>query len=118
MARMRLENLVFRGRHGVEKWEKEEYQRFQIDLKLSINIEESVETDELRDTVDWFQLKYTVKRIVTNEQFNLVETLTERIAKAMLDNQRVNQVKVEVTKLDIWDNGKPSITIKKRKNEV
>ena len=109
---MRLNNLIYKGKHGLEAWEKVTAQRFEVNLEIRLNSEKSFETDDVNDSVNWVELRDTVKSIIENESFNLVEALTARIADTLLEFQQIQGVTVSVGKLDIWDgNGYPSITV-------
>jgi len=90
-----LTGLRVAGRHGVFDFERENGQDFVVDLKIEIP---RLVDDELDQTVDYGALANEVAEIIAGPPVNLIETLAENIATAVLDHQLVNQVEVCVHK--------------------
>lgn len=78
--RIRLHNLQFYGRHGVNPEEQELGQRFEVDIELHVNTRPAALQDDLRLTINYAQVYKVVQRIVEEECFALLETLAETIA--------------------------------------
>ncbi|MGV9768769.1 dihydroneopterin aldolase [Microbacterium sp. NPDC003461] len=86
------------GRHGVFDFEREQGQEFVVDLRLSVQTARAAETDDVADTVHYGELAEKVVAIVGGEPVNLIETLAHRIARAVLEDERVLFVAVTVHK--------------------
>jgi len=93
--------LEFQARHGVLTAEKENPQSFLVDLDLFLDLKAAAEQDELALSVDYDKVFHLVKNIVENQSYNLLETLAEKIARALLDSFAALQaVEVQVSKPD------------------
>lgn len=77
---IRLHNMPFYGRHGVNPEEQTLGQRFEIDVELHLDTRPAAKQDDLRLTINYAHVYRDVKRIVEDERFDLIETLAETIA--------------------------------------
>lgn len=93
-----LTGLSVFGHHGVFEHERREGQEFVIDLTLAVPLKDAAASDDVADTVHYGELADRVAAIVGGEPVNLIETLAERIADAVLEDQRVRLVTVTVHK--------------------
>ena len=97
--RILLEGMVFHGRHGTLPAERELGQPFVVDVELRLNLRPAGLSDDLTQTVDYGEVHRRVKEIVEGEPVNLIETIAERIAAAILqDHPLVETVRVKVAK--------------------
>ena len=74
--------------------------------------------DKIDETVDYKSISYSVKELVEDNKFELIETMGKEIALLCLKNEKVFEVKVKINKpeaLKISDN--VGIIINRRKNE-
>jgi 7,8-dihydroneopterin aldolase/epimerase/oxygenase len=88
------------GHHGVFEFEREEGQRFVIDLVLGVDTAAAAASDDLHDTVDYGSLVASVKAAVEKDPVDLIETLAQRIADVCLLDDRVEWARVTVHKPD------------------
>jgi dihydroneopterin aldolase len=86
------------GRHGVYDHEREDGQEFTIDVSLRMPLHAAASSDDVADTVHYGELAERIAAIVAGEPVNLIETLAERIADAVLDDPRVRETSVTVHK--------------------
>lgn len=93
-----LTGLTVFGHHGVFDFERRDGQEFTIDLSLSLSLAKAAQTDDVVDTVHYGELADAVAAIVAGEPVNLIETLAQRIADAVLEDERVAGVTVTVHK--------------------
>lgn len=93
-----LTGLTVFGHHGVFDFERRDGQEFTIDLTLSLSLAKAAQSDDVVDTVHYGELADTVAAIVAGEPVNLIETLAQRIADAVLADERVTLVTVTVHK--------------------
>lgn len=96
--RIRVNGLRVFGHHGVDSAEREHGQYFVIDIDAEADLEEAGRSDRLDQTVDYSPLIIQVRRIVSQEQFDLIEALAERVAQAVLEHPRVRSTTVRVAK--------------------
>lgn len=73
-------------------------QWFEVDLTLWVNLEPAGDSDNIEDTLDYREAIALVKEIITTAKFHLVEKLINAIADEMLNLEKVNQVRVKLSK--------------------
>ncbi|MEN6413208.1 MAG: dihydroneopterin aldolase [Veillonellales bacterium] len=81
-----LKNMMFYGFHGVYEYEREQGQRFYIDVELHTDAAVPGETDNLKQAIDYSIVYGQIKEIVENHRFQLLEALGTRIANMLLAN--------------------------------
>lgn len=87
------------GHIGAFPDERDRAQPLEVDLDVILDLSNAGATDDLDDTVDYGVLCAMVERIITTEQFKLLERLADRIADVVLADARIDQVTVVVRKL-------------------
>ena len=75
-----LRNMQFYAFHGVNPEEKILGQRFEVDVALLVDTRGAGLSDDLRQTINYAQVYKTVKRVVEEERFDLIEALAETLA--------------------------------------
>lgn len=86
------------GYHGVLPHEGELGQEFIADVFLRCDMSAAAATDDLTRTADYGTVARLVSELITNERFQLIETLADRIALALLGQPSVTEVRVTVHK--------------------
>ena len=95
-----IRGLKLKGRHGVTNEERAAEQPFVINLAARLDARPAAMLDDLASTLDYEEAVRIVAKIVTGESYQLLETLADRIARALLDNPRVLDVWVRVAKTE------------------
>jgi 7,8-dihydroneopterin aldolase/epimerase/oxygenase len=93
-----IRGLKLKGRHGVTDEERAAEQPFVINLAARLDARQAAILDDLASTMDYEEAVRIVAKIVTGESYQLLETLADRIARALLTNPRVLDVWVRVAK--------------------
>jgi dihydroneopterin aldolase len=93
-ARLFLSGIRAEGRHGARPGEKDEPQPFVVDLDLEVEVGE----DGIDGTADYRGISERVRAVVTDDSFDLVESLAEAVARACLEFERVMRATVVVHK--------------------
>lgn len=93
-----LTGLRVFGRHGVYEDERRVGQHFIVDATLSVDTSVAAATDDVADTVHYGEAAEQIAAIVAGEPVNLIETLAQRIADALLGYPGVHRVAVTVHK--------------------
>ncbi|MDH3547382.1 MAG: dihydroneopterin aldolase [Gammaproteobacteria bacterium] len=83
---------------GIWDWERKIRQTVVIDLEISADIRRAAETDSIDDTLNYKQVSKRVQQFVADSNFQLVETLAEKIAAIVRDEFEVEWVRVRVNK--------------------
>src|SRR5690606_17304396 len=97
--RIELRGLRASGLCGVLPEERSRPQPLEVDLDVEADLAAAGLADDLELTVDYGAVVAEVERVVTGEQFALLERLAERLAEVVLDLPRVEAVTVAVRKL-------------------
>src|SRR5437762_11801515 len=96
MDRIRLQGMVFSGRHGVSEAERASPQPFTVDVEAEADLSRSGATDDIKDTVDYRALHTVAREVITGESAHLLEALAHRIAERALEVPGVKTVSVRV----------------------
>ena len=84
---------------GVQAWEREVMQKVRIDLQMTADCRPAAASDNPSLTLDYRAVSKRVQHLVEGSSFQLVETLAEAIAAAILaDFPRAGSVRVRVAK--------------------
>lgn len=82
--RITLTGVSATGYHGVFEHEKRDGQPFVVDAVLHTDISAAAATDDLTKTAHYGEVAEEIVALITGEPFDLIETLTERIATRIL----------------------------------
>jgi len=97
--RIALTGITATGHHGVFEHEKRDGQPFVVDIVLHTDIRPAAASDDLRLTTHYGELAELVTEHIASGPFDLIETLTENIAAAVLAGfELVDAVDVTVHK--------------------
>ena len=72
------------GYHGVFEHEKRDGQPFSVDAVLHTDISAAAASDDLTQTADYGAVANAISALITGKPFDLIETLTVRIAEDIL----------------------------------
>ena len=83
---------------GIWDWERKIRQTVVIDLDMAADIRKAAASDSVEDTLNYKAVAKRVQQFVGGSEFQLVETLAEKIAGIIIDEFDVPWVKVRVAK--------------------
>ena len=86
------------GYHGVLDSEKQTGQPFFVDITMFTDFTQATATDNVAHTVNYAEVAEVIREIVTAESLDLIETLAERIASAVLEKFPLLAVELTVHK--------------------
>lgn len=93
-----VRDLRFRCIVGVNEDERREKQDVVAQITLDVDLRKAGRTDDLGDTVDYKALKKEVLAMAERSEFQLVESLAQRIADICLRRQQVSRVIIAIEK--------------------
>ena len=106
LATIRLEGLSVFGHHGARPYEKEAGQRLEVDLELLPMDDRAESSDKLADAVDYDMLYRTVREVVEEQSYHLLEALAAHVAGTILERFSIRRVKVRISKQNLgWTTG-------------
>jgi dihydroneopterin aldolase len=95
---LRIKGLTYHAFHGVNPAEAELGQKFVVDVELYLPPARYAPADDLSGTVNYARVAQAVGRRVTENRYNLIETLAEWISADLLRDFACAAVRVTVHK--------------------
>jgi dihydroneopterin aldolase/2-amino-4-hydroxy-6-hydroxymethyldihydropteridine diphosphokinase len=86
------------GHHGVFDHERREGQTFVVDVTLAVDTRAAAATDDLERTVNYAEVAAAVLAVIEGPAYDLVETVAQKVADAILGFDGVEAVEVVVHK--------------------
>ena len=83
---------------GIWEWERRIKQAIILDLDMAADIRRAAATDQIDDTLNYKAVAKRLIDFVGNSQFQLVETLAEKVAEILLAEFELRWVRVRVNK--------------------
>ena len=90
---LRIEAII-----GIYDWEREVKQTVVLDLEMAADIRKSAQSDQIEDTLNYKAVAKRLIQYVGESDFQLVETLAERVAAIVLTEFGVSWVRLRVSK--------------------
>ena len=98
-GKIRINNLRMRCVVGIAEWEQKIRQDVTVSMVLHLDLCSAGTSDDVRDTVDYKQLKQRIMDHLENHSFALIERMAFEVAGICLEDSRVRQADVTVDKL-------------------
>ena len=90
---LRIETII-----GIYDWERKVKQTISLDLEMGTDIGKSAATDAIDDTLNYKAVAKRLIAFVEDSEYQLVETLAEKIAEIVLSEFNVPWLKLTVHK--------------------
>ncbi|MDE2090053.1 MAG: dihydroneopterin aldolase [Gammaproteobacteria bacterium] len=90
---LRIETII-----GVYEWERHVKQIVRLDLEMAADIRKAAGTDQIADTLNYKAVAKRLIDFVSRSDFQLVETLAERVAEIVLQEFDVPWLRLQVSK--------------------
>ncbi|MDY7013445.1 MAG: dihydroneopterin aldolase [Cyanobacteriota bacterium] len=73
-------------------------QWFEVDLAIAVDLSQAAQSDNIEDTLDYRDAIARTQQLIQTSKFSLIEKLADAIADAILELDKVQQVRVTLTK--------------------
>jgi dihydroneopterin aldolase len=83
---------------GIWDWERSSKQTVYLDLDMASDVGRAAGSDHIDDTLDYKAVSKRLKEFVGQSEFQLVETLAEKVAEVLLEEFSIPWVRVRVNK--------------------
>ena len=90
---LRIETII-----GIYDWERKVRQTISLDLEMGTDIRRAAETDSIEDTLNYKAVAKRLIAFVEASEYQLVETLAEKIAAIVLSEFSVPWLRLTVHK--------------------
>ena len=91
---LKIETVV-----GIYDWERKIKQTVILDLEMATDVKKAASSDKIEDAIDYKAVAKRLIRFVGDSEFELVETLAERIAEIVLVEFDVRWVRLSLNKI-------------------
>ena len=98
---------------GVYEWEREAEQTLVFAVDMAAGVAKVAASDDIADALDYSAVAQTVRDVVRQGRFQLIETAAERVAQRLLADYRLGWVRVEVAKPLATEGYTAAITIER-----
>ena len=93
LSDLRIETII-----GIYDWERRVRQVVSLDLEMATDIAKAAASDDIEDTLNYKAVAKRLIGFVGESEFQLVETLAERITGIILDEFNVSWVRLRLNK--------------------
>jgi dihydroneopterin aldolase len=83
---------------GVYDWERKTEQSLVFNIDMASDVAKAAASDDIADALDYSKIAATVRAVVTEGKFQLIETAAERVAERLLADYGLSWVRVELAK--------------------
>ena len=83
---------------GIFDWEREVKQLIKISFEIEVDIDKAFKSDNIEDTFDYKNTSKKIIKFVEKSSFQLIETLAENVSKIILQDERVLNLSLSVSK--------------------
>ena len=90
---LRIDTII-----GIYDWERRVKQTISLDLEMASDIRKAAATDDIEDTLNYKAVAKRLISFVEASEFQLVETLAERITDIILNEFQVPWVRLRLNK--------------------
>jgi len=92
---VRIEAII-----GIHDWEKQQRRPLIVDLELASDIARAAATDRIADALDYAAVTARLTELVTDNRFELVETLAEHCAARLREEFNIGWLRLTLHKPD------------------
>lgn len=83
---------------GIFDWERKQKQDVLIDLKIPCDVRKASQKDSITDAVDYKKIAKTTIAFVEKSDFQLVETLAEKLSDLLMKTFQLTEIELSVSK--------------------
>ena len=103
LKKILIENLTCSASVGVYENEKLNKQKIIINLEILLITKMKTHTDNLNDVADYGKFRRIILDVINSKHFNLIETLADNLIKKIENFDKVENIKLKITKPDIFN---------------
>ena len=100
------------GKHGIYDNEKNNEQKFFVDIHININ---DFEEDDISKTINYEEVVDLIIEIVEHESFDLIESLSKYIAKKIIREYHKEKLSIHEIKVTVH---KPNTILKSKTQNI
>ena len=93
-----LKDLEIETVIGIYDWERKIKQKVRLDLEMGADIRRAASSDDIEDTLNYKSVAKRLIEFVGESEYQLVETLAERVADIVVNEFDIPWVRVKLNK--------------------
>ncbi len=90
---LRIETII-----GIYDWERRTKQTVILDVEMATDIKKAAQSDDIADTLNYKAVAKRLISFVEESEFELVETLAERVAEILLNEFKEPWLRLQLNK--------------------
>jgi dihydroneopterin aldolase len=90
---LRLETII-----GIFDWERDKIQPIILDIEMGCSIRKAVQSDNIKDSIDYFTVAERLKLLARQHTYQLVESFAEEVSRIILQEFNAEWVRVKLNK--------------------
>ena len=83
---------------GIFDWEREVKQLIKISYEVEVDIKKAFKSDNIEDTFDYKNTSKKIIKFVEKSSFQLIEALAENVSKIILQDEKVLNLRLSISK--------------------
>ena len=91
---------------GIYDWERKQKQTISIDIEMSTDIAKAAATDDINSALNYKAISKRIEQFIIDSEFQLVETLAERISQVVREEFGVQWLRLTLHKPGALSNSK------------
>ena len=91
---------------GIFDWEREVKQLIKISYEVEVDIKKAFKSDNIEDTFDYKTTSKKIIKFVEKSSFQLIEALAEKVSKIIMQDERVLNLSLSVSKPALFEDQK------------
>jgi dihydroneopterin aldolase len=101
-----IKDLLLDALIGIHAHEKKKKQKVLINLLLKASDSFKINDDDITNVVSYEYIVNDIEKLINSGHFGLLETLSEKVAKICLKDERVLNAFIKIEKLEVFKNTK------------
>jgi len=91
---------------GIYDWERKQKQTISIDIEMSTDIAKAAAIDDIESALNYKAISKRIEQFIVNSEFQLVETLAERLSEVIQQEFGVQWLRLTLHKPGALSNSK------------
>tara|TARA_B100000524_G_scaffold103454_1_gene49729 strand:+ start:142 stop:639 length:498 start_codon:yes stop_codon:yes gene_type:complete len=98
-----IENLVLKASIGIHDFEKKKKQKISISMSIDVNNNIPHVDHKINNFVSYEYIVKDIKKLINSGHIELLETLSENIFEICFQDQRIQNIKIKLKKLEVFN---------------
>jgi 7,8-dihydroneopterin aldolase/epimerase/oxygenase len=98
LTKLEINNLKIDTIIGIHDHEKSEKQSLIFDIIIFYNSSTTIKSDNIKDAIDYYDLTLNLKEFISNNHYELLETLSHKILEEIVKDKRIGKAILTISK--------------------